>query len=147
VTRGGIVDRALLGPRVRDDPAAMTRLEAMVHPLVRESRAGFVRAMARAGHKLVVLDVPLLFETGFDHEVDATIVVSAPEAVQKARVFARPGMTPEWLAVIVSKQMPDAEKRRRAHFVIDSSRGLDAADRQVRGILRALAGATGANRA
>jgi dephospho-CoA kinase len=146
VTHDGIVDRVLLGARVRADPAAMTRLEALVHPLVRASRAAFVRAMARAGQKLVVLDVPLLFETGFDHEVDATVVVSAPEAVQKSRVFARPGMTPEWLAVIMSKQMPDAEKRRRAQFIIDTGHGLAAAERQVHAIMRALAGATGANR-
>jgi dephospho-CoA kinase len=147
VTHDGIVDRTLLGARVRADPAAMTRLEALVHPLVRASRAAFVRAKARAGEKLVVLDVPLLFETGFDHEVDATVVVSAPEAVQKSRVFARPGMTPEWLAIIMSKQMPDAEKRRRAQFIIDTAHGLAAAERQVHAILRALAGATGANRA
>jgi dephospho-CoA kinase len=143
VTHDGIVDRALLGARVRDDPGAMIRLETLVHPLVRASRAAFVRAMAASGRKIVVLDVPLLFETGYDHEVDATVVVSAPEAVQKRRVLARPGMTPEWLAVIMTKQMPDAEKRRRAHFVIDTGHGLDAAGRQVRGILRALAGAAG----
>ncbi len=144
VTHDRIVDRVLLGARVRDDPAAMIRLESLVHPLVRASRAAFVRAMARDGHKLAVLDVPLLFETGFDREVDATVVVSAPEPVQKRRVFARPGMTPEWFAVILSKQMPDAEKRRRAQFVIDTGRGLDAAEREVQAILRALAGAAAA---
>ena len=90
--------------------------------------------------------MPLLFESGADRECDATVVVSAPEDVQKARVSARPGMTPEWLAVIMSKQMPDSEKRRRAQFVIDTSRGLDDAERQVRGVLRALAGAAGRER-
>ncbi|VFU09915.1 dephospho-CoA kinase [Methylocella tundrae] len=146
VTRDGVVDRALLGARVRDDPAAMARLEQLIHPLVREDRAAFVREAARAGERLIVLDVPLLFETGADREVDATVVVSAPEAVQKQRVCQRPGMTAEWLAVIMSKQMPDAEKRRRAQFVIDTSKGTAAAENQVRGILRALGAAAGADR-
>jgi dephospho-CoA kinase len=146
VTREGIVDRALLAARVRHDPQAMARLEAIIHPLVRADRAAFLRAAARAGEQIVVLDVPLLFESGADRECDATVVVSAPEDVQKARVFARPGMTPEWLAVIMSKQMPDSEKRRRAQFVIDTSRGVPDAERQVRGVLRALAGAAGKER-
>ncbi len=143
VTHEGIVDRALLAARVRHNPREMARLEAIIHPLVRADRAAFVRAAAERGEKLVVLDVPLLFESGTDRECDATVVVSAPEAVQKARVFERPGMTPQWLAVIMSKQMPDSEKRRRAQFVIDTSKGVDAAERQVRSILRALAGAEG----
>jgi dephospho-CoA kinase len=143
VVHDGIVDRALLGARVRDDPAAMRRLEALIHPMVREHRAAFVRAAERSGQKIVVLDVPLLFETGVDKEVDATVVVSAPEAVQKERLYKRPGMTPEWLAVIMSKQMPDAEKRHRAQFIVDTSKGFAEAERQVRAILRALAGATG----
>jgi dephospho-CoA kinase len=146
VTHDGIVDRALLAARVRNDPQAMARLEAIIHPLVRAHRAAFVRAAAGRGEKIVVLDVPLLFESGADRECDATVVVSAPEDVQKARVSARPGMTLEWLAVIMSKQMPDSEKRRRAQFVIDTSRGLDDAERQVRGVLRALAGAAGRER-
>ena len=145
VVHDGIVDRMLLGARVRDDPVAMRRLEALVHPMVREDRAAFVRAAALAGQKIVVLDVPLLFETGADKEVDATVVVSAPEAVQKERLYKRPGMTPEWLAVIMSKQMPDAEKRHRAQFIIDTSKGFAEAESQVRSILRALAGATGAH--
>src|SRR5271166_742457 len=145
VVHDGIVDRALLGARVRDDPVAMRRLEALVHPMVREDRAAFVRAAALAGQKIVVLDVPLLFETGADKEVDATVVVSAPEAVQKERLYKRPGVTSEWLAVIISKQMPDAEKRHRAQFIIDTSKGFAEAESQVRAILRALAGATGAH--
>jgi dephospho-CoA kinase len=145
VVHDGIVDRMLLGARVRDDPVAMRRLEALVHPMVREDRAAFVRAAALAGQKIVVLDVPLLFETGADNEVDATVVVSAPEAVQKERLYKRPGMTSEWLAVIISNQMPDAEKRHRAQFVIDTSKGFAEAESQVRAILRALAGATGAH--
>ncbi len=146
VTRDGVVDRAVLGARVRDDPEAMRRLEALIHPMVREDRAQFMHAAADAAQKLVVLDVPLLFETGADRDVDAVVVVSAPEAVQKQRLFSRPGMTPEWLAVILAKQMPDAEKRRRAQFVIDTGRGLDEAERQVRGLLRALAGVEGKDR-
>jgi dephospho-CoA kinase len=146
VTRDGVVDRAILGARVRDDPEAMRRLEALIHPMVREDRAQFMHAAADAAQKLVVLDVPLLFETGADREVDAVVVVSAPEAVQKQRLFSRPGMTPEWLAVILAKQMPDAEKRRRAQFIIDTGRGLDEAERQVRGLLRALAGVEGKER-
>lgn len=145
VVHDEIVDRTLLGALVRDDPVAMRRLEALVHPMVREDRAAFVRAAALAGQKIVVLDVPLLFETGADKEVDATVVVSAPEAVQKERLYMRPGMTPEWLAVIISKQMPDAEKRHRAQFIIDTSKGFAEAESQVRSILRALAGATGAH--
>ncbi len=143
VTHDGTVDRAQLAARVRHDPQEMARLEAIIHPLVRADRAAFVRAAAQRGEKLVVLDVPLLFESGADRECDATVVVSAPEAVQKKRVFQRPGMTAEWLAVIMSKQMPDSEKRRRAQFVIDSSKSVEDAERQVHGVLRALAGATG----
>ncbi len=144
VIHDGVVDRALLGAQVREDPEAMRRLERLVHPMVREERAAFIRAAARAGHKIVVLDIPLLFETGAEKDVDATVVVSAPEAVQKQRVCQRAGMTPEWLAVIMSRQMPDAEKRHRAQFIIDTSKGVADAERQVRDILRALAGATGA---
>lgn len=146
VARDGVIDRALLGARVRDDAQAMARLEALIHPLVREDRAAFIRRAAAAGEKLVVLDVPLLFETGADAECDATVVVSAPEAVQKERVFKRAGMTPEWLAVIMSKQMPDAEKRRRARFIIDTSRGVADAGRQVQEIMRILTGEAGSER-
>lgn len=138
VTREGAVDRALLGARVRGDERAMARLEALIHPMVREDRAAFMRDAERAGARIVVLDVPLLFETGADKEVDATVVVTAPEAVQKARVFARAGMTPEWLAVILSKQIPDAEKRRRAQFVIDTGKSVADAERQVQDVLRAI---------
>ena len=146
-SRDGIVDRAALSARVRHDAEAMARLEALIHPLVRADRAAFVRAAAARGEKIVVLDVPLLYESGADRECDATVVVSAPEDVQKRRVFARPGMTPEWLAVIMSKQMPDSEKRARADYVIDTSRGLDDAERQVRALLRTLEGAEGRARA
>jgi len=139
--RDGVVDRGLLGAKVLDDPAALARLEAIVHPLVAESRAAFLTEAAKKGGQIVVLDIPLLFETGLDRDVDAVVLVTAPETVQRERVSRRPGMTPEHLAVILERQMRDAEKRARAHFIIDTSGDLAATGRQVRGILRALAGA------
>ena len=139
--RDGVVDRGLLGAKVLDDPAALARLEAIVHPLVAESRAAFLTEAAKKGEQIVVLDIPLLFETGLDRDVDAVVLVTAPETVQRERVSKRPGMTPEHLAVILERQMRDAEKRARAHFIIDTSGDLAATKRQVRGILRALAGA------
>ena len=141
--REGVVDRGLLGARVLDDPAALARLEAIVHPLVAGARHDFLADASQKGARLVVLDIPLLFETGLDREVDAVVLVSAPETVQKVRVAQRLGMTPERLAVILGRQMPDAEKRARAQFIIDTGRGFDAARQQVRGILRTLAGAPG----
>lgn len=141
-TRDGIVDRRLLSAQLLNDPAALTRLEAIVHPLVAARRTAFLVKAQKEGARLVVLDVPLLFETGLDRKVDAVALVIAPEAVQKERLMQRPGMTPEWLAVILAKQIPDAEKRLRAHFIIDTGRGFAAAERQVRGIVRALAGAS-----
>jgi dephospho-CoA kinase len=140
--RDGVVDRSLLGARVLDDPAALARLEAIVHPLVAGARHAFLAEAAKKGARLVVLDIPLLFETGLDREVDAVVLVTAPETVQKERVGQRPGMTPERLAVILGRQMADTEKRARAHFIIDTGRGFPAARRQVRGILRALKGTT-----
>lgn len=143
---GGCVDRSLLAAHVLEDPAALRRLEAIIHPLVAASRDCFLAEAAQGGSRLVVVDVPLLFETGLDRRVDAVVLVTAPEAVQKQRVGNRPGMTSDRIQVILAKQMPDLEKRARSHFVIDTGRGLTAAERQVRGILRALAGATGGNR-
>ena len=140
-TRDGAVDRGLLGALVLDDPAALARLEAIMHPLVAASRDAFLTEAEKKGASLAVLDVPLLFETGGDRKVDAVILVTAPEAVQKERVSRRPGMTPERLAVILARQMPDAEKRARAHFIIDTGGEFAATARQVRAILRALAGA------
>lgn len=140
VTRDGAIDRPSLGARVLADPEAMKRLEAIVHPLVRAEEEAFLAKARGAGARLVVLDIPLLFETGGGKRVDAVAVVSAPKAVQRARVLERPGMTNEKFEAIVEKQMPDAEKRRRAHFVIDTGRGFPAAAHQVAGILRALSG-------
>lgn len=140
-TRDGIIDRSRLGAIVLENPAALARLEAIVHPLVDASRKAFLAAARERGTQLAVLDIPLLFETGLEREVDAVVLVSAPEAVQKERLRKRKSMTPERLAAILARQMPDHEKRARAHFIIDTGGELDATRRQVRGILRALAGA------
>lgn len=138
VTRGGAIDRRLLGDRVVGDATAMARLESIVHPLVRHERDAFLAEVREDGRKLAVLDIPLLYETGAEAEVDAVVVVSAPEPVQKARVMARPGMTRTRFEAILAKQMPDAEKRRRARFVIETGQGLDHAARQVRDVIAAL---------
>ena len=138
-TAGGRVDRAKLAAMVIDDPAALARLEAIVHPLVAAARARFVADAQARGEALVVLDIPLLFEIGADCACDAVVVVSAPADVQRSRVLARPGMTEEKFAALLAKQIPDAEKRRRADFVVDSSKGFDHARTQVRDILRAVA--------
>ena len=141
--RDGVVDRLSLSAAVLGRPEAMARLEAIVHPLVREDEASFLRGCRQRGAGLAVLDVPLLLETGGESRCDAVLVVSAPEAVQRARVLARPGMTPERLDAILARQMPDAQKRARAHFIVDTSRGVVAAARQVGSILAALAGRPG----
>jgi len=138
-TSGGKVDRAKLGQRVLGDKDAITRLEQIVHPLVTQARERFVAAAERSGAKVAVLDIPLLFETGGEQRCDAIVVVSAPSDMQRTRVFERPGMTDDKLAVILAKQIPDAEKRARADFVVDTSKGFDAARTQVREILKAVA--------
>lgn len=139
----GVVDRARLSGAVLGRPEVMARLEAIIHPLVREEEAGFLRGCRQRGMGLAVLDVPLLLETGGERRCDAVLVVSAPAEIQRARVLARPGMTPERLDAILARQMPDAAKRARAHFIVDTSRGLVAAGRQVGSILIALAGRPG----
>ena len=123
------VDRAVLGPMVLGDAAALARLEAIIHPAVAEERAAFLRAHADA--PLVVFDVPLLFETGGEAHVDATVVVSAAPAVQRARVLARPGMTAEKLDAILARQLPDAEKRARADHVVATDVPIEATRAQV----------------
>ena len=132
----GAIDRAALGARVVGDPEALRRLEAVVHPLVGAHRAAFFARVSEA--EVVVVDVPLLFETHGERQVDAVAVVSAPVEVQRARVLARPGMTPETLDALLARQTPDADKRARADFVIDTGQGLDAARAQVAGVLAAL---------
>jgi len=138
-TRGGKVDRAKLGERVLGDPAALKRLEAIVHPLVAAARERFLAEAARSGAEVAVLDIPLLYETGGEARCDAVVVVTAPAEMQRARVFERPGMSEEKLAALTAKQLPDAEKRARADFIVDSGQGFEAARRQVREILAQVA--------
>ena len=135
-TSGGKVDRTKLGERVIGDAAAIKKLEAIVHPLVAPARDRFLADAERNGAKVVVLDIPLLYETGGDKRCDAVVVVTAPAEVQQARILERPGMTEQKLAALTAKQMPDAEKRARADFTVDSGQGFDAARAQVREILR-----------
>jgi dephospho-CoA kinase len=138
-TVGGRVDRDKLAARVLGDAAALKRLEAIVHPLVHEAERRLLAEARARGEKVAVLDIPLLFETGGEKRVDAVVVVSAPPEVQRSRVLQRPGMSVEKLDAILVKQMPDEEKRRRADFVVDTSRGLEPARAQVRAILDAVA--------
>jgi dephospho-CoA kinase len=139
----GVVDRTKLGALVLNQPDRLRRLEAIVHPLVREEEIAFLDRAARAGVSLAVLDIPLLFETGGQNRCDAVVVVTAAPPVQRERVLARPGMTEEKFRLILSKQMPDAEKRARAHFLVDTGRGFPSARAQVRDILTCLAGRSG----
>jgi dephospho-CoA kinase len=142
-TAGGRVDRAKLAVQVLEDPAAIERLEAIVHPLVRRSETEFLAAAAARADRVVVLDIPLLFETEAASRVDAVVVVSAPADVQRARVVDRPGMDAEKFAAILARQMPDEEKRRHAHFVVETSGSFDSTRAQVRAILRAVASIPG----
>ncbi|HYF56732.1 MAG TPA: dephospho-CoA kinase [Salinarimonas sp.] len=144
--RDGAVDRRALGGRVLGDADALRRLEGIVHPLVRAEEEAFLAAAGRAGAPLAVLDIPLLLESGGAGRCDAVAVVTAPADVQRARVLARPGMSEEALAAILARQMPDAEKREKAHFLVDTSRGVPAAEAQVRDIIRALAARPGRRR-
>jgi dephospho-CoA kinase len=140
VVRDGAVDRALLSAKLMGDPAQFEKLNDIVWPLVGATRAGFFEAARAAGAPAVVLDIPLLFETGGEKNVDVTVVVSAPAALQRARVLERSDMTPEKLDAILARQMPDAEKRAKADFVIDTGQGLEAAREQVRAALKAILG-------
>jgi dephospho-CoA kinase len=135
-TSGGKVDRTKLAAMVLSDHAALARLESIVHPMVTASREKFLAEARERGAKVVVFDVPLLFETKADRSCDAVVVVSAPAEIQRQRAFQRPGMTDDKLAAILAKQMPDAEKRRRADFIVDSSQSFDHARAQIREILR-----------
>lgn len=123
VVRDGGVDRQELGKRVFNDPPALRRLEGILHPIALEARKDFLRRAARRRVRVVVLDIPLLFETGGESQVDAVIVVTAPRFIQSQRVLARPGMTPEKLAGIRARQTPEAIKRKRADFVVPTGRG------------------------
>ena len=135
----GAVSRPALGAAVFRDPEALKRLEAILHPMVQVAQRDFLARAARRGAKIAVLDIPLLFETHGERRVDATIVVSAPFAVQRARVLARPGMTAEKFAGILARQMPDAEKRRRADYVVPTGAGRLVTRRALRSIVRDVA--------
>jgi dephospho-CoA kinase len=138
-TKDGKVDREKLGKRVLGDGDAIKRLEQIVHPLVAAARERFLAEVQRNGASVAVLDIPLLFETGGDKRCDAVVVVSAPADLQRARAFERPCMTEQKLAALMAKQVPDEEKRRRADFVVDTSKGFEHARAQVRDILARVA--------
>ena len=131
--RDGVLDRDRLAELVLDDPQRLAALEQIVHPAVRQARAAFIDK--HRGVPALIFEIPLLFETGGEGDFDKVIVVSAPAEVQRSRVLKRPGMTAEKLQSILSRQMPDEEKRRRADFVVDTSEGFDSARAQVRAIL------------
>ena len=135
VVKDGRVDREALRQAVLGNPEALKRLNAIVHPLVGRDRIGFFQQAQTQGADMVVLDIPLLFETGGHANVDAVVVASAPADMQRERVLARPGMTADRLDAILAQQMADAEKRARAHFVVDTSRGLEPAREQVTEII------------
>lgn len=134
-TANGRVDRQRLSQSLLADPSGFKRLEEIVHPLVQAAERAFLHRAAAGGAAMAVLEIPLLFETGGDARCDVTLVVSAPADVQRARVLARPGMTPEKLAAILSRQMPDDEKRRRADFVVDTGTTLAATEAEVDAII------------
>lgn len=136
-TKNRKVDRPALGQRIVGNADALKRLEAIVHPLVRQAEVRFLENAANTGAKVALLDIPLLFETSGDKRVDAVVVVTAPADVQRARVLER-GIDPAQLESLLARQMPDAEKRRRADFVVDTSRGIESARAQVQDILSAV---------
>ncbi len=136
--RDARVDREALRRAVLGNAAAMKQLERIVHPLVRDAERRFIARGRRAGESLVVLDVPLLFEGGGWRRCDKILVVTAPAAVQRWRVLRRPGMTPERLAYILSRQTPDAEKRRRADYLVHTNLSRHSADRDIRRLVQTL---------
>src|ERR1700734_3734139 len=134
-TVDGKVDRVRLSALVVHNPAAMKRLEQIVHPMLRGYHQKFIDDAERAGAPVAVIDVPLLYETGGEKRVDAVVVVTTTPEIQRERILARPNMSAEKLAAILARQMPDAEKRRRADFVVDTSHGLDPVRARIRDIL------------
>ena len=138
-TVNGRVDRTRLAKCAIDDPVAMRRLEAIVHPMVQAAEERFLAEAEQNHAAVVVLDIPLLFETSGEKRCDAVVVASAPADVQRVRILERPDMTEQKFAAILARQMPDAEKRRRADFVVDTSMGFDQARAQVRDILTRVA--------
>lgn len=138
-TAHGQVDRAALSARVIGDPQAMKRLEGIVHPMLRTHERDFIAAARQAGAPVAVLDIPLLYETGADSRVDAVVVVTTDERIQRERILARGNMTPAKLDAILARQLPDAEKRRRADFLVDTSGGLDPVRQRIGEILAEVA--------
>lgn len=136
----GVVDRGLLSAAVLGRPEALRRLEAIIHPLVHRAEQQFLERCRAEGRPLVVLDIPLLFEAGRDRSVDRIVVVTADPAIQRERVLARPGMTEAKLEAILARQVPDADKRRRADYVIDTGQGLEPARHAVQAIIAELMG-------
>ncbi|MGO8908924.1 MAG: dephospho-CoA kinase [Bradyrhizobium sp.] len=134
-TVDGKVDRNKLSARVVHDPGAMRRLEEIVHPMLGASRQKFLRDAEQSGAAVAVVDVPLLFETGGEKRVDAVVVVTTTPEIQRQRILERPDMTDAKLDAILARQMPDAEKRKRANFVVDTSHGLDPVRARIRDIL------------
>ena len=134
-TVGGKVDRTRLSAQVVHDPAAIRRLEQIVHPMLGASRQKFLEDAEQSGAPVAVVDVPLLFETGGEKRVDAVVVVTTTPEIQRERILARDNMTAEKLDAILVRQMPDAEKRKRADFVVDTSHGLDPVRTRIRDIL------------
>lgn len=135
VTGAGGIDRELLAKRVLNDPAALKILEAIVHPLVGLEQMKFLQRASDEKADIVVIDVPLLYETGGEKRVDCVVLVSAPYELQRERVLQRPNMSEEKFQAILAKQVPDSEKRRKADFIIDSSQGLEAAAAQVKALI------------
>jgi len=138
VLKDGGVDRAALSVQVLDNPEALKRLESIVHPIIAQAQKRFLAEQREAGAPLVVLDIPLLLEKGRPTSIDSVAVVSAPAGVQRARVLARPGMTEEKFAAILARQMPDADKRAHADFIIETGGSFDDTRAQVRAVLDAL---------
>jgi dephospho-CoA kinase len=138
-TSGGKVNRNTLAAMVLNDQAALARLETIIHPLVTASREKFLAQAQAGGTAVVVVDIPLLFETAAESQCDAVVVGSAPTEIQRARALDRPGITEEKFATLLAKQMPDAQKRRRADFVVDSSQSFEHTRAQIRDILQSVA--------
>lgn len=134
-TTEGKVDRAKLAAHLAANPADFKKLESIVHPLVREKELQFRRKAEEEGRDIILLDIPLLFETAGEGRVDAIVVVTCAAEIQRARVLSRPGMTVDKFEMILSRQMPDSEKRRRANYIVDTGEGLEQARAQVRAIL------------
>ena len=143
VVRNGVIDRALLAAQVLGNEEAMAKLKSIVHPAVAEYRKSFLNNAAAERRRGVILDIPLLFETGGESSVDIVVVVSASAEKQRARALSRPGMTGEKLLLIQARQVSDAEKRRKAHYVVDTDNSLERSRRQVEDFTRAVLGSPG----